>query len=71
MIEQVTEGVVEANFQTCNPTYQNVAEANERFTEKMAAGDLVGTQALLCIVSFPYDCNLRSFALIPPQLYIV
>lgn len=45
LIEQVTESVVEAHFQTCNPTYQNVAEANERFAEKMAAGDLVGILA--------------------------
>ncbi|XP_062620130.1 ecdysone-induced protein 78C-like [Saccostrea cucullata] len=40
LIEQVTESVVEAHFQTCNPTYQNVAEANDRFAEKMASGDL-------------------------------
>jgi hypothetical protein len=69
LIEQVTESVVEAHFQTCNPTYQNVAEANERFAEKMAAGDLVGTHALLCIVSFPNNCNPRSLVLVPPQLY--
>ena len=42
LIEQVTESVVEAHFQTCNPTYQNVAEANDRFAEKMASGDMVG-----------------------------
>ncbi|KAK3101181.1 hypothetical protein FSP39_001572 [Pinctada imbricata] len=40
LIDQVTESVVEAHFSTCNPTYQNVAEANERFQEKMEKGEL-------------------------------
>lgn len=34
LIDQVTESVVEAHFQTCKPTYQAVQEANERMMEK-------------------------------------
>ncbi|KAJ8301563.1 hypothetical protein KUTeg_020550 [Tegillarca granosa] len=41
LIDQVTESVVEAHFQTCKPTYQAVHEANERMLEKQMRNILV------------------------------
>lgn len=68
LIEQVTESVVEAHFQTCNPTYQNVAEANDRFAEKMASGDLVSTLWWCCFL-WPCIVILYMFSLVPKTSY--
>lgn len=43
LIDQVTESVVEAHFQTCKPTYQAVQEANERMMEKQMRNLLVSS----------------------------
>lgn len=41
LIDQVIQTVSEAHLATVTPTWQKVAEANERFEQKMADGSLV------------------------------
>ena len=53
LIDQVTESVVEAHFSTCNPTYQNVSEANERLQLKIDNGEMVSVQIACLSSKFP------------------